>query len=581
MKLRYSLALFLCQLLTVTAAFATATVKFANPVLYGSGGSGTNFVVAADLRLSGYPDMIVANRDGVSVLLNNFDGTFAPPVTYGTGGTNAFAVAVGDVNGDGIPDLVVTNYCNSSCNNGNVGVLIGIGDGTFQPAVSYGAGGLDTRGVVIGDVNNDTWPDIIVTSNCQTKTCVDGSIRLLLNKQDGTFALTPTAIAPSMGGPLAIGDLNGDGNLDLVADIGVLLGNGDGTFTQDTSVTLPGGTISIALADVNHDSFLDVVVADQVSVKVQLGDGTGNLGSPVAYKSGGKRVLSVAVADFNGDGNPDIAVVNECSTLINNVCSSTGSLGVLAGNGNGTFQPFVSYVSGGNLATSVAVADVNADTKPDILVSNVCVSTSNCTNGVEAVFLNIFKAATSIHVSSNPNPSNVNQPVTFMATLTSQVPIPDGSEVDFFNGITLIGSGTTTGGVATFYFSAGFLHPGPKSIKATFSDIYHNAASGTLTQTVNLWPSTTTVTADPNPATYPTPVTFTATVSSSAPGGATGTVTFTNVTTNTVFGTATLSGGVAMFTAPHPKPGTSTIRATYNGDSQSATSSGTTPLTVN
>jgi hypothetical protein len=59
-----------------------------------------------------------------------------------------------------------------------------------------------------------------------------------------------------MGGPLAIGDLNGDGNLDLVADIGVLLGNGDGTFTQDTSVTLPGGTISIALADVNNDGFL-------------------------------------------------------------------------------------------------------------------------------------------------------------------------------------------------------------------------------------------------------------------------------------------------------------------------------------
>jgi hypothetical protein len=109
---------------------------------------------------------------------------------------------------------------------------------------------------VIGDVNNDGWPDIIVTSNCQPKTCVDGSIRLLLNNQDGTFTLTPTAIAPSMGGPLAIGDLNGDGNLDLVADIGVLLGNGDGTFTQDTSVTLPGGTISIALADVNNDGFL-------------------------------------------------------------------------------------------------------------------------------------------------------------------------------------------------------------------------------------------------------------------------------------------------------------------------------------
>jgi hypothetical protein len=574
MKLCYSLALFFCQLLTVTAAFATATVKFAIPVVYSSGGSGTNFVVAADLNGDSFPDMIVANTDGVAVRLNNGDGTFAAPVTYGTGGTSAFAVAVGDVNGDTIPDIVVTNMCSNSpgCSSGGVGVLIGIGDGTFQPAVSYNAGGPQTHGVVIGDVNNDGWPDIIVTSNCQPKTCVDGSIRLLLNNQDGTFTLTPTAIAPSMGGPLAIGDLNGDGNLDLVADIGVLLGNGDGTFTQDTSVTLPGGTISIALADVNNDGFLDVIVADQVSVKVQVGDGAGNLGLPVAYKSGGKRVLSVAVADFNGDSKPDIAVVNECSSLINNVCSSTGSLGVLAGNGDGTFQPFVSFVSGGNLATSVAVADANQDTKPDIFVSNVCESTTVCTNGTVAVFMNIFKAATSINVSStNTNQLFPNQPVTLTATMVSQVPVADGNTVTFFNGTTLIGTGTTTSGVATLNFP-GFLHAGAKSIKATYSgDIYHNAGSGTFTQTVKRFATTTTVTSGENPTDLGVKTTFTASVVSSGGNVPTGSVQFMNG--GKLVATVALNNlGTAKFTIAFSVSGGHIITVNYLGDTDSAPS---------
>jgi FG-GAP-like repeat len=189
-------------------------------------------------------------------------------------------VAVGDVNGDTIPDLVVTDMCSNSpgYSNGGVGVLIGVGDGTFQSAMSYDAGGIETQAVVIGDVNNDGALDVLVTSNCQLLTCVDGSIRLLLNNGDGTFNLVGTAISPSMGGPLAIGDLNGDGNLDLVGDVGVLLGNGDGTFTplgSNPGSGVPGGTISIALADVNGDSMLDVVVADQNSVKVQLGNGDG------------------------------------------------------------------------------------------------------------------------------------------------------------------------------------------------------------------------------------------------------------------------------------------------------------------
>lgn len=76
--------------------------------------------------------------------------------------------------------------------------------GTFLAPVTYSAGGVDTRAVVVGDVNNDGWPDIVVTSNCQMLTCVDGSLNLLLNKGDGTFK-SPVSLGPSMGGPLAMG----------------------------------------------------------------------------------------------------------------------------------------------------------------------------------------------------------------------------------------------------------------------------------------------------------------------------------------------------------------------------------------
>lgn len=113
MKLFRLLSDSLTLLLTVTAAYA-ATVQFANPVVYNSGGQETNFVVAADVNGDGFPDMIVANTDGVSVVLNNHDGTFATPVAHPSGGTRAFAVAVADVNRDGLLDLVVTNYCSPS-----------------------------------------------------------------------------------------------------------------------------------------------------------------------------------------------------------------------------------------------------------------------------------------------------------------------------------------------------------------------------------------------------------------------------------------------------------------------------------
>ena len=137
----------------------------------------------------------------------------------------------------------------------------------------------------------------------------------------------------------------------------------------------------MVVADVNGDGKPDLLVANQCAdrgctngtVGVLLGNGDGTFQTAVTYGSGGYGALSVAVADVNGDGKPDVVVANVCS---NAYCETNGTVGVLLGNGDGTFQTAVTYGSGG-YAHSVAVADVNGDGKPDLLVANGCTSNGN------------------------------------------------------------------------------------------------------------------------------------------------------------------------------------------------------------
>ncbi len=151
--------------------------------------------------------------------------------------------------------------------------------------------------------------------------------------------------------------------------VSVFLGKGDGTF--QAGVPYSAGdpfTNSLTLADVNGDGRFDVLVTNMCaandcpngSVSVLLGNGDGTFQAGVPYSSGGQFAFSVAVADLNGDGKPDLLVANECA---NSTCLN-GLVGVLLGNGDGTFQAAVTYGSGGYDATSLATADVNGDGKP-------------------------------------------------------------------------------------------------------------------------------------------------------------------------------------------------------------------------
>ena len=326
----------------LTSNMASANSIFMEPQTYDSPGSPSGIAVA-DVNGDGHPDMLVANEcfsssctnGGISVLLGNGDGTFQPAVSYSSGGVDALSIALADVNRDGHPDILVANGClNGSCTSGGVSVLLGNGDGTFRPAVSYNSGGEDADSVAVADVNSDGFPDVLVANECFNSNCTNGGVS-------------------------------------------VLLGNGDGTFQAAVSYNSGGEDAdSVAVADVNGDGHPDLLVANQClnsnctsgDVSVLLGNGNGTFQPAVSYNSGGEVADSVAVADVNGDGHPDLLVANQC---LNSNCTN-GDASVLLGNGNGTFQPAVSYNSGGQIAEAIEVADVNGDGRPDLLVTNRC-----------------------------------------------------------------------------------------------------------------------------------------------------------------------------------------------------------------
>jgi hypothetical protein len=567
-------------------------LAFKPAVAYSTGASFADFVVAADVNGDHKQDLLVGNTcignndctsGSVAVMLGNGNGTFQPAVLYATGGPSRPAIAVGDVNGDGIPDLVVTNcltqtdpFCEGP--EGAIGVLLGNGDGTFQPAVNYNTAGPDPWSVALADLNGDKKLDLVVAN--RGSSTVPGSVSVLLGNGDGTFQAAHTfGLLPAFS--VAVADVNADDKPDLVVasndgTVNIFIGKGDGTFDPPTEYGTGGqDTWSVAVMDLNGDGKLDLAVANacqlsgcaptaQGTVGVLLGNGDGTFQPAVAFPSGAAASVSVTIADLNGDLKPDLLIANSDGN------ANVGSVTVLVGNGDGSFLPAVTYSSNGEAATSVTAADFNGDGRLDLAVTNLCMGhTHDCNTdgGVSVLLKNVFQPQ--VKLTTSASPVLVGQSVTFTATVSSAAqPIPDGELVTFYDGASPLASTALAAGTATYSTSA--LSAKTHSIRATYEGDYNlRSNSKSVSEVVQKYPTTITIQSTPNPSASGQLVTFTAMVQSAGPAP-TGKVQIRDGAKG--IGTAVLINGKAVFATSKLTLGTHPIVAAYLGDGNSETS---------
>ena len=607
--------------------------------VYSTGGLVVS-ITAGDVNGDGKKDLVAANAclgnctdvqaaPGIAVLLGNGDGTFQTAAPYSSGGFGVYSVALADMNGDGKVDLVVGD-------NNSVGVLLGNGDGTFQAATLYSSPFLYS--IVVSDMDGDGNPDVVAVSNCQFgsyNVCFNGSASVLLGNGDGSLeGERAFNTAGNDSQYVAVGDLNGDGNLDLVTadvcpssnnchndSVSVILGNGDGTFQAPQSYLsggVPGG-VSVNIADLNGDGKPDLLVTNACddancdgTISVLLGNGDGSFQAEQTYASGGEDAIASAVADFNGDGKLDVVTSNGKSATLgvllgrgdgsfqaaqtyssgatmprpvavgdfngdgktDIVVAGSGFVGVLLGNGDGTFKPAVTYSSEPSTAIAMAIADLNKDGKLDLVIGNY--------NSIGVLLGNgdgTFQAVQTYAPGWNMTYGDLNSILVDDFNGDGKVDVlANGS----YTSSLLPGKGDGTLQPAILYSPGGtwavggdFNGDGKTDLVVLGNSLVtflSNVSAGSKQSTA------TRISSSLNPSGINEAVTFTARVTTGLFAPATGTVTFKDGSNS--LGTVTLSSGRATLTTSALAGGAQSITVAYSGDTNHQASSAVLTQTV-
>jgi hypothetical protein len=504
---------------------------------------------SADFNGDGKTDVAAALSNEIVVLLGNGDGTTQAGQVAFTGTSNVTALVAADVNADGKPDLVFVQGA-------SVSVLLGNGNGTFGspltmtltdpaslivPAISA---------IALGDFNGDGLPDLALPTPV--------GVFVYLGGGDGTFR--QSSMIPGYTSAVNA-DFNGDGLADLAiggSDVEIYLSNGDGTFRAGGPVnSQPAGPLNPVLtADFNNDGKIDIAATvpypngfGSLSTVILLGNGDGTF-SAVPQASLGVQPLQVA--DYNGDGIPDILATE-----------FGGQNSFLFGNGDGTFQ--LQY---GNYQGVPLISGNFYNNGRPSFVGVGGVSTSQGAIGM----ISVLPGGESSAVQVTPSASTLNygQTLTLTATVT---PSTVTGTVTFTAIANLTGKYTSLGTLpvtaGSAVLSINNLPNGTYTVNATYSgdSIALASSSSLIPITIDGFATTTQFTTSGTAATIGQVLTLTGTVS---PGTVGGTVAFFDGAVQ--IASAAVTNGVATAAVAFEEPGTHALSAIYTGDAGDLTS---------